>query len=212
MWYVPHMKQRFITTWTDIRCFFPDCDNMVERGVCIMKKIAVVFCVVFSFSAVLSAQTAGRTVTNFELEKYRNQRTAAEREYRETYAQRGMLSPEELKLASDARVQQTLDLAVKLKDQELEEQRLALEANAQQLQVEELRSSQAGPVYYPYDNSIVGYGAFGDFGRRFRGRRGGFPANRGYYVGGGQVWSAPIGSRPQPFRPAFRVGPPRGRH
>src|ERR1043165_425010 len=107
-----------------------------------MKKIAVVFCVLFSLSVAVSAQTTRRTVTNFDLEKYRDQRVAAEREYRETYAQRGMLSPEELRAASDLRMRQTLDLAEQMRKEQLEEQRIALEAQAQQIQIEELRSQQ----------------------------------------------------------------------
>ena len=179
-----------------------------------MKKIAVVFCVLFSFSTATSAQTSRRTVTNFDLDKYRDQRVAAEREYRDTFAQRGMLSPEEIKAASDQRVQQTLDLALEIRQQNLEEQRISLEARAQQLELDEMRyPQQSMPNYYPYDSSIWGYGVYGDFGggrfRRLNFRR---SDNRGYYVGGGAVWSAPLGSRTLPLRPSFRTGTSRGRH
>jgi hypothetical protein len=177
-----------------------------------MKKIAVFLCVVFSFSVAASAQTTRRTVTNFELEKYRNQRITSEREYRETYAQRGMLSPEELKAANESRIQQTIDLAAKLRDQELEERRLALEARAQEIQLEDLRARQAEPIIYPYDNSIWGGGIIdGGFGGRFHGRR--FPRflGRGVYAAGGNVWPAPLGSQTfQRPRPMFNVGGRRG--
>ena len=180
-----------------------------------MKKIAVVFCVLFSLAMAVSAQTSRRTVTNFDLEKYRDQRIAAEREYRDTYAQRGMLSPDEIKAASDARIQQTLDLAERMRADQLEQQRIALEAQAQQIQIEELRAQQAAPQsgYYPYDNSIWGYGVFSDFGGgRFRGRNYRVRTGRDYYVGGGNVWPAPLGSQPQRLRPLFRTISPRGRH
>ena len=179
-----------------------------------MKKIAVFLCVVFSFSVAASAQTTRRTVTNFELEKYRNQRITSEREYRETYAQRGMLSPEELKAANESRIQQTIDLAAKLRDQELEERRLALEARAQEIQLEELRARQAEPVISPYDNSIWGGGIIdGGFGGRFQGRRFRRFLGRGVYAAGGNVWAAPLGSQPvRRPQPIFRVGSPRGRH
>jgi hypothetical protein len=177
-----------------------------------MKKIAVVFCVVFSFAAIAVAQTARKTVTDLDLEKYRAQRMAAEREYRNTYAQRGMLSPEELKAASEARIQQTLDLAERLKAQQLEERRLALEANAQQIQIEELRSRRAEPVYFPNDYFILGAGIIDNgFGGRFRGR--GFPRvfGRGVYAAGGNVWAAPLGSTPTIRRPSFRIATSHGR-
>ena len=177
-----------------------------------MKKIAVFLCVVFSFSVAASAQTTRRTVTNFELEKYRNQRITSEREYRETYAQRGMLSPEELKAANESRIQQTIDLAAKLRDQELEERRLALEARAQEIQLEDLRARQAEPIIYPYDNSIWGGGIIdGGFGGRFHGRRFTRFLGRGVYAAGGNVWPAPLGSQTfQRPRPMFNVGGRRG--
>ena len=177
-----------------------------------MKKIAVVFCALFSLAMAASAQTT-RTVTNFDLEKYRDQRVAAEREYRETYAKRGMPSPDELKAASDARIQQTLDLAERMRADQFEQQRLALQTQAQQIQIEELRSQQSAPVFYPSDNLIWSYGGFTDFGRgRFRSRDLRNRNGRGYYIGGGNVWPAPLGSQPQRLRPIFRVGSPRGRH
>jgi hypothetical protein len=177
-----------------------------------MKKTTLVFCVLLSCVAFGYSQNARRTVTNFELEKYRNQRSAAEREYRETYAQRGMLSPDELKSASEIRMQQTLDLAQQLRAQEIEERRLALEARAQEIQLEDIRSRQQMLDYYPYDNSVWGVGIIGsDFGRfggwrfsRFRGQ--------GHYAAGGNVWSAPLGSTPTIRRPSFQISAPRGRH
>jgi hypothetical protein len=179
-----------------------------------MKKIAVVFCVFFSLSMAVAAQTSRRTVTNFDLEKYRDQRVAAEREYRDTYAQRGMLSPDEIKAASDARIQQTLDLAERMRSDQIEQQRLALQAQAQQIEIEELRSQQPAPqsAFYPYDSSIWSYGVFSDFGGGFRGRNFRVGTGRDYYVGGGNVWPGRLGTRPQPLRPTFRTGSPHHRH
>jgi len=177
-----------------------------------MKKIAVVFCVLLSCVAFGYSQNARRTVTNFELEKYKTQRVAAERDYRETYAQKGMLSPDELKAASETRMQQTLDLAEQLRAKELEERRLALEARAQEIQLEDIRSRQQMVDFDPYDNSIWGIGVIGsDFGR-FRGRRFQRFRGQGYYAAGGNVWTAPLGSTPTIRRPSFQISSPRGRH
>lgn len=182
-----------------------------------MKKIAVVFCVVFSFAAAGLAQTARRTVTNADLAKFQTQRVEAERQYRETYAAKGMLSPDELNALSDARVRLTLQLADKLRSEELDRRRLAVEAAQQQLQLEQMRQINSYPAtYYPVDGSIWGYGVFdnGSFGNgRFRGRR--FPGafGQGWYAAGGNVWRGPIGSISQRPQRAFRFSNgPRGRH
>lgn len=176
-----------------------------------MKKIAVVFCVFFSFALFTSALVAQRTVTNVDLERFAQQRQAAEREYRETYAAKGMLSPEELKARNDERVKATIDLANQLRAADLEKQRLALEASAQELQAEQMMYQNAYPVYSSDGGLILGYGS-GFFGGgrfddgRFRGR--GFPSvfGRGVYAAGGMIWPAPLDQRITRPQPVFRVG------
>jgi hypothetical protein len=180
-------------------------DIIKGRGMNSMKKIAVVSCVVFSFAAAAFSQTARRTVTNADLAKFESRRVEAERQYSETYAQKGMLSPDELKARNDARVKETLELAEQIRQADLERTRLQLEANAQALQAQQIIDAQNAPVYAPYDNSIWSYGYFTDgFGRRFRGR---FPVarNQGWYAAGGNVWLAPLGTRSQRLQPAFRI-------
>lgn len=166
-----------------------------------MKKIAAVLCVVFSFAVITIGQATKKTVTNADLEKFREKRLAAEQEYRDTYAAKGLPSPEELRAQSDARVKATIELADKLRAEQLEREKLALAAAAQQ-QAAHTAYFSGSPIYYPYDNSVLSYGYFGGFGfgRGFRGRVFPFNANRGWYAAGGNVWPAPPGSirqRPQ---------------
>ncbi|HYJ90840.1 MAG TPA: hypothetical protein VEV84_06010 [Pyrinomonadaceae bacterium] len=176
-----------------------------------MKKIAVVFCVFFSFTGVATAQIARRTVTNADLEKFAEQRLAAEREYREMYAAKGMLSPEELKARNDARIKDTIDLANKLQSEEIERQRLAVIESTAELQAQQLAVQAATPIYYPYDGGILSVGVFGDggFGRGFHSRRffpffnSGF--GRGVYAAGGNIWPAPVGQRSLRPQPLFRT-------
>jgi hypothetical protein len=176
-----------------------------------MKKIAVVFCVFFSFTAVATAQVARRTVTNTDLEKFAEQRLAAEREYRDTYAAKGMLSPEELKARNDARVKDTIDLANKLQSEEIERQRLAVIAAEQELQAQQTVLQTSAPMYYPYDGGIWGVGVLGDgsFRHGFHSRRF-FPffnngLGRGVYAAGGNIWPAPVGQRILRPQPLFRT-------
>lgn len=51
---------------------------------------------IFVISSSAFAQTAKRTITNFDLEKYKQQREKADAEYRATHKEKGMPSPEEL--------------------------------------------------------------------------------------------------------------------
>jgi hypothetical protein len=176
-----------------------------------MKKIAVVFCVVFSFAAAGVAQTARRSVTNADLTKFEARRVDAERQYRETYASKGMLSPEEVTALNEKRVKETIDLAARLNAAELERERLALESNAQLLEIQQMQMSQGSTGYYPVGSSILGSGYFIDSsGRRFRGR--GFPIVRSqsYYAAGGSVWPAPLGTTLQRAQRSFRVSRPIG--
>jgi DnaJ-class molecular chaperone with C-terminal Zn finger domain len=166
-----------------------------------MIKIAAFLCVFFSLAvAAYSQQTARRTVTNSDLQKFSQKRTDAEREYRETYAARGLPSPEQIQAQSDARVKEELALAAKLEAADLERERLALAAMS--LQPGPVITSQGVPYYSPdYGFGGFGFGGFaGGFGNRFGGR--GFGINQRYYAAGGMIWPAPLttgGTRPRPM-------------
>ena len=161
-----------------------------------MKTIAVVLCVLFSFSVASYAQNAKRTVTNEDLERFSQQRIAADREYRRTYAEKGLPSPDEIKAHSEARVKDTVELAEKLEAANLEREKLAIAAMQLQSQAPQtVVISPNGSGYYPSDYGYWGYGSgygvFDNFGRRSFGR-GRLGNVRGGYAAGGMVWPAPI--------------------
>ena len=60
------------------------------------SKIWLNLSLILVLSGTALAQTAKKTVTNDDLEKFRQKREQAEAEYRRTYKERGMPSPEEL--------------------------------------------------------------------------------------------------------------------
>src|SRR5689334_23583897 len=98
-----------------------------------MRNIAVLFVVVLCFAAVATAQNesrsdrAWRTVTNADLEPYQKERIAADKEYKATYAQKGMPSPEEIERINQQRMADTQDLAERLRQTYLEADRAAAE-------------------------------------------------------------------------------------
>jgi hypothetical protein len=59
-------------------------------------KFWLVLGLIFVVSNIGSAQTANKTITNADLEKFKKKRVQAEKEYRAKYKERGMPSPEEL--------------------------------------------------------------------------------------------------------------------
>jgi hypothetical protein len=76
----------------------------IEKVENIMKKrILLMLSLIFSIALTALAQT--KTVTNSDLEKFREKRLAAEKDYRENYAKLGFPSPQELarRIAEDER-------------------------------------------------------------------------------------------------------------
>ena len=149
-----------------------------------IQKLLFVFCFI-ALSAGLA--TAQRTVTNADLEGYRQARLKAEREYRDNHERLGMPSPEELSRRNDESLRQTMDMADRLRQQRLEAERLDLER---------LRSIQIVTLPVPEFSNYAQYpsGIYYSTGIGFANRR---PhrfrpinrnASRGYFAGG-QFWS-----------------------
>lgn len=157
-----------------------------------------IFCLIFGMTGFVAAQT--KTVTNATLEKYRQERLKAEREYRENHARLGLPSPEEIDRRRQQSFKETEELSAKLRDERLERERI----EADRLTRERLAASDyaynqnvPAPRYYepPYF-----YSYFYPQRRRLR-----TPFTQQGYVGGGQFW--PTGPRTRP-RPMFRFRQP----
>lgn len=173
------------------------------------------------------AYSQARSVTNADLEKYKERRLKAEREYRENYARLGFPSPEELNRRREQSGKETEELSAKLRAERLEREKLEL----QQWESERQAAAQANSyrqsynqVYYdPYSGYYSGYGTSyyggsgGFYGRR-RGGRGGYYGGRGGsfggpigYFAGGQFWGPPVGliHATPPVRFVTPIGGPR---
>lgn len=187
------------------------------------SKVLLVLSLILVAASVVSAQKAKKTITNFDLEKYRIQREKAEADYRENYAKRGMPSPEALQQreVENARQREELSRRLAAERQINEQNQLRQQIAEQNAQINYLNGlnqslvNQANqPVYngYPYyGNGLIlnnGYNY-----NRPRWNRPNFPG-RGVYrqtgpsvvVGGGMVYTVPRSSGPPPQR----IGSPRG--
>jgi len=156
------------------------------------QRSLFVVCVIFAIAGVGAAQT--KSVTNADLDKYRQERLKAEQEYRENYARLGLPSPEKLARQRDENSVETEKLAAKLRTERLEKERLNAEHEMQ------LRDSTPIFQYVPVvsENQYIlsaystGYGRY----RRFLFYRPYYqPYSQPGYYAGGQFWPTPGGVR-----------------
>jgi hypothetical protein len=174
------------------------------------------------------AASAQRSVTNASLEKFRQQRLAAERDLRENYEKMGFPSPEELQRQNEESAIERDRLAEQLRQERLERERIAAEvmmATAQSdpgviaiIGQDDFGSNRIYGYGYSYGGYGYGYGyPYGNYrdGRRHRGSQILWRAGPGgvIYEPGGRsshVWS-PTNDRPRPmFRQTTRrpvIGP-----
>ena len=147
-------------------------------------KFRLLFILIFSFTFVVSASAQTRTVTNEDLEKFRQKRLAAERDLRENYARLGFPSPEELERQIEQSRADRTALSSRIEAENLqrehlniERRRAEIEARRFNYQTQTTNSSQyADDYYYPsngyfgFPNSVYRnnfYNRRGNFGRGF---------------------------------------------
>jgi hypothetical protein len=146
-----------------------------------MKKAVLCFALLIGLAAVGVAQLP--TVTNETLEKYKRERLAALRDYRENYARLGFPSPEELDRQREADMNARIDLADQLRQARLEEEKIALQSRSIDLQADAL-AIQAEMAYREAPVEQVG-GYYGGYGTGYYGGNGGYYSDPyGYYNGG----------------------------
>lgn len=126
-----------------------------------MKKKTVLFLsFILSVSAVAFAQT--KTVTNADLEKFRQKRLQNERSYRENYARLGFPSPEELDRKRVEDEQNLIEFSQQLEATRLEREAIQAEFDNQALLLQnQYLQSQTG--YSNYDSSGYYYGGYAPF-------------------------------------------------
>lgn len=156
-----------------------------------IQKLLFVFCFVLLTVAVSVAQS--RSVSNLDLEKYRQQRITAEAELRENYAKLGFSSPEEMQRRDEKSRAETEALAAKLRAERLERERV----DAQREDAARLAA------YYRYrESDAPGVDASAVFfwqnGQRYRRPARRIQFRNGYFAGG-QFWATGPRTRPQPL-------------
>ena len=171
-----------------------------------IQRLLFVFCLIVLLTGYLTAQ---RTVTNADLEKYKQARLEADKDYRENYQRLGLPSPEELEKRREASRAEMDKLYEKLRADRLEEARInAIQAAANSqwassTQYVPFVLSYSDPAYIYYPNGFYRNRYYPN--RRFSRFNRGNPIGLGY-VGGGQFWPSGVRSFPRPIQ---LVRPPR---
>jgi hypothetical protein len=163
------------------------------------QKLIFVFCLIVLSCTFTFSQK--RSVTNADLETYKQKRLQDERYYRENYQRLGMPSPEELDRRREQSMKETQELSNRLRAERL--QREQIEATQRALS----QSVARYPQYYPYlpDNTIYSGAWFNPYFRNRGFVRGpGVRPQAGYFAGG-QFWPAPVGTHIAP-QPIIRIG------
>jgi hypothetical protein len=144
-------------------------------------QILLLLSLIFAVSLLGSAQT--KTVTNADLEKYRQRREKADADYLATYKQRGLPSPEELKRREEARHEWLRDFSQKAEaERQISAADLAARANALRSEIVsgEAQANYLRDLLNRYPGQQVFYSSF--FTPYFRQRNRGVVYN-GYSYG-----------------------------
>jgi len=178
-----------------------------------MKKLVIL---ILSLTAAVSTFAQNKTVTNADLEKFRQQRVEAEKQLKERYAEMGFPSPEQLEKQNAERRAKMDEYSDQLRQQRLQSE--IEEANRQiadlDAQLNYLRQ-QGGGYYNPGVIYSYGYAPFGyvPFGFRrnhfFRPRIQRLPQNISTALDYGRMNPSPQDYYNQAIgvRPGFRTGP-----
>lgn len=127
----------------------------------------------FLLSAVVTVSVSAqqkRMVTNEDLEKFKSERLAAERDYRENYERMGFPSPEELEKRNEQRTRDLTEYASRLREQRIaEEYAAALGAQpnfgAPAPPPADYYRSNSSNFYYSLPLPLGGYYNYGNSGR-----------------------------------------------
>lgn len=143
-------------------------------------KIRLLFILTLISITAFSAPAQTRTVTNDNLEKYRQKRVAAERDLRENYERLGFPSPEELQRQIERSRVERSELAARLRAENLEKERLVLERQRAEIEARNLNYPNQNQNYSARDDDYFhNYSSGGFFGfPNFGYSNFGFPKNR----------------------------------
>ncbi len=148
-----------------------------------------VFCLIVGSSVAVFSQV--KTVTNLDLETYKQDRLKAETELRENYAKLGFSSPEERERRNAESAKAAAELSAKLRAERLERERIEAEREASAAMTAAYYRSIQPAQEPPYDDPSYFLSNGLNYGRRFRVPRQRQYQQPGYFAGGLFVTTGP---------------------
>ncbi len=122
-----------------------------------MKRLFI-FCLIFGLGNTAFGQI--KTITNADLEKFRQKRLAVEREYLENYERLGLPSPAELERQREQSNRERSELAARLEREQLERDELAQSRSLYIIQSVTINQRRTNRPYF-YNYLPYGYYNFG---------------------------------------------------
>lgn len=170
------------------------------------KRLLFILCLFFVGGSANLSNAQTKTVTNQDLEKFRQTRLQAEREYRENYAKLGFPSPDELEKRREQDGKDRAALAEQIRRENLERERLQNEADYRQAQLTALQNNSVNQGYAPagyYNGGYYGgvfagsYPLYGYRGYGYGNRYFNYPYRRNVFGVRGGFYNVPrLGVRP----------------
>lgn len=168
------------------------------------KRLPFILFLIFGLSCFGFAQT--KTVTNADLEKFRQKRLKAEKEYQENYQRLGLPSPEELAERNKQNLKELIQFSEQLRAERLVNERIGVlqsqldAVSAQNGYLQSLNAIQPGVErsYYLGYSPFGYYGGYSSYNNGWRNdnRRNNYYNQRSYW-----------GNRMQPIRPPKPIRP-----
>lgn len=149
------------------------------------QRSLFIFCLIVCSAGLAAAQS----VTNADLEKYKQARLKAESDYRENYRKWGFPSPEELDRQRQQSSVEAEQLSAKLRSDRLAREKIEAERRAKERVTAAPYGYQGFESQWPNYWYGYGYGTYWGYGRRHRPRV--TPHYGSGYFAGGQFWPTP---------------------
>jgi hypothetical protein len=120
------------------------------------RRILLILSLILVSAYLCLAQSSRRTITNDDLDKYRQTRLKAEADYRANYKNWGMPSPEELAIQEERRQARLADEAAAYRAEKLQQYDLQLRANELSVQQDLANSQRNSQQNYQQSPGFMG--------------------------------------------------------
>ena len=161
-------------------------------------KVLIFVGLITTISCVSVAAQTRHTITNLDLEKYKDSRVAAEKQLRENYAALGFRSPEERAKSDAADAQALTALSEKLRAERVSQEQAAAASEAWAAYYRGRAALQNGSIVYVPQQTGLYYG-YVYYGNRWHFNNIRRTYQQPGYFAGGNFWATGSATPPRPL-------------